>query len=371
MSSRSVQIAGTGSFLPGKAIPNDRLESLLGSLNQAPAKVQSFVNAFSPRMLERSGIECRHMAIDPETGHMTHNFSGLAEVAARSALEMAQMTPQEIDLLIISCPSYDFSTPPTSAMLQERLGIDSCAEIEIHSNCSGVGKSVQVAFDALRSGRYRTALICYSQLSSIYLRSCYFNQEKMDKVNAALRWILADGAGALVLRATEEDSPAHQILDTYVESVGGGRMPGMKAGGGAADVLRADYQIPQLYADGRHHLWQDFTAVNDFAAPLLLSGLLRFTALSKIDSSRVDHYVVSIPTRKLYEDHIPSFLEKLRIQAEQIQFRCGRVGYVGGAATLVHLDQMVRSGELKPGQLVIVHAVESSKWMTAGFAVRW
>ena len=371
MSTRSVQIVGTGSFLPGEPIPNDRLEALLGPLNRAPPKVQSFVNAFSPRMLERSGIQTRHMAIDPETGHMTHDFSGLAEVAARNALEMAGMAPTEIDLLVISCPSYDYSTPPTSAMLQERLGIESCAEMEIHSNCSGVGKGVQVAFDALRGGRYKTALVCYSQLSSIYLRSCYFHQPSMDKVHAALRWILADGAGALVLKATDHETNEHQILDTFVESVGGGRMPGMKAGGGAADLLRQDYQIPQLHADGRHHLWQDFSAVNDFAAPLLLAGLQRFTACMKLDSSTVDHYVVSIPTYKLYEDHIPSFLEKLRITRDQIQFRCGRIGYVGGAATLVHLDQMARSGELKPGQLVVVHAVESSKWMTAGFALRW
>jgi 3-oxoacyl-[acyl-carrier-protein] synthase III len=371
MSTRSVQIVGTGSFLPGNPIPNDQLEALLGPLNRAPPKVQSFVNAFSPRMLERSGIKCRHMAIDPETGHMTHDFSGLAEEAARSALQMAGMNPSEIDLLIISCPSYDYSTPPTSAMLQERLGIETCAEMEIHSNCSGVGKGVQVAYDALLGGRYKTALVCYSQLSSIYLRSCYFNQPTMDKVNAALRWILADGSGALVLKASNPGGEGHQILDTFVESVGGGKTPGMKAGGGAADVLRQDYQIPQLYADGKHHLWQDFSAVNDFAAPLLLAGLQRFTERMQMDSSKVDHYVVSIPTYKLYEDNIPSFLDKLRITRDQIQFRCGKVGYVGGAATLVHLDQMARSGELKPGQTVVVHAVESSKWMTAGFALRW
>jgi 3-oxoacyl-[acyl-carrier-protein] synthase III len=371
MPTPSVQIVGTGSILPGNPIPNDRLEQILGPLDRAPPKVQSFVNAFSLRMLERSGIQARHLAIDPETGHMTYDFSGLAEVACRSALEMAGMNPQEIELLVMSCPSYDQSTPPTSALLQERLGISTCAEMEIHSNCSGVGKAVQVAFDAIRGGRYKTALVCYSQLSSVYLRSCYFNQEKMDKVNAALRWILADGAGAIVLKAAEDGAPGHTLIETFVESVGGGRPPGMKAGGAASDLMRTDQQIPQLYAEGRHHLWQDFTAVNDYAPRLLLEGLLRFTTKMQLDTSTVDHYVVSIPTYKLYEDNIPSFLDKLRITRDQIQFRCSRVGYVGGAATLVHLDQMARTGELKPGQLAVVHAVESSKWMTAGFAVRW
>lgn len=369
--SNSVHVVGTGSCLPGKPVPNDRLEQVLGRLTSAPPKVMSFVDVMGPRMLERSGIATRHFAVDPETGNLTHTFASLSELAARNALDMAGMNPGDIDLLIMSCPSYDQSTPPTSALLQERLGIKACAEMEIHSNCSGMGKAVQIAHDALTLGRYRTALVCYSQLSSVYLRACYFNQSKMDKVNAALRWILADGAGALVLRAGNGEAGEHRIIDTFVESVGGGRPAGMKAGGAAADLTDQTCQIPELHAAGRHHLWQDFNAVNDSAAPLLLEGLARFTDKMGIPSSKVDHYVVSIPSMKLYEDHIPAFLDRLGITREQIQFRCARVGYVGGAATLVHLDQMVRSGELKPGQLAVVHAVESSKWMTAGFAVQW
>ncbi len=371
MAVETVDIVGTGSILPGRPVVNGDLEKVLGALDRAPPKVRSFVEQLGSRMLERSGIQARHFAIDPETGNLTHTFARLADAAARNALDSAGLRPDDVDLLIVSCPSYDQSTPPTSAILQELLGIKRCAEMEIHSNCAGVGKGVQTAFDALRLGRYRTAVVCYSQLSSVYLRSCYFNQEKMDKTNAALRWILADGAGAVVLRARQGDASGHQVLETFVESVGANRPAGMTAGGGVADLLRENRQIPELYAEGAHHLWQDFTAVNDYAAPLLLEGLLRFTKRMGIDPASVDHYVVSIPSYKLYEDHIPSFLDKLGISREQIKFRCARTGYVGGAATLVHLDQMVRTGELLAGQLVLLHAVESSKWMTAGFAVRW
>ena len=366
-----VKIVGTGSFLPGPPVPNDRVEAVLGPLVNAPTKVKSFVGNLGQKMLDRGGVQTRHFAVDPETGDMTYNFSTLAEQAARKALEMAEIEPQEIDLLLISCPSYDQSTPPTSALLQERLAIQSCAEMEIHSNCSGVGKSMQIAFDTIRSGRYKTALVCYSQLSSIYLRSCYFNQPKIDKVHAALRWILADGAGAIILRAADPAEKGHQVIDTFVESVGAGRPAGMTAGGAAADLMRTTQQIPELYQAGLHHLWQDFTAVNDNAAPLLLQGLLNFTKRMKIDPSTVNHYVVSIPTTQLYEDHIPAFLDRLGITREQIKFRSNKIGYCGGAATLLHFDQMVREGEIKPGELAVVHAVESSKWMTAGFAVRW
>ena len=215
------------------------------------------------------------------------------------------------------------------------------------------------------------ALVCYSQLSSVYLRSCYFNQEKMDKVNAALRWILADGAGAVILRATQNGTPGREVIGTFVESVGAGRPAGMVAGGAVADLTKANRQIPELYDDGRHHLWQDFTAVNDNAAPLLLEGLVRFMKKLSIDSGTVDHYVISIPTMQLYEENLPHFMERLGVPGERIKFRSSRVGYCGGSATLLHLDEMIRTGELKSGQLAVVHAVESSKWMTAGFAVRW
>jgi len=366
-----IYLTGTGSCLPGLPITNCQVETILGHLPDAPPKVQSFVKSMGPRMLERSGIETRHFAVDPETGNLTHSFASLAEAAARNAIDAAELIPEEIDFLVISCPSYDQSTPPTSAMLQERLGIETCAEMEIHSNCSGVGKAVQVAFDALSSGRYRTALVCYAQLSSVYLRDCYFNQAAMNKVNAALRWILADGAGAVVLQSLPHGGDKPVVLGTFVESVGGGRPAGMTAGGAVLDLMEHDRQIPQLYDDGMHHLWQDFNAVNDNAAPLLLEGLVRSAFSTRLTTSEVDHYIVSIPTKKLYDDYIETFESRLGVSRDRIQFRCGGIGYVGGAATLVHLDQMMRGGEIQPGHTVMVHAVESSKWMTAGFALRW
>jgi 3-oxoacyl-[acyl-carrier-protein] synthase III len=54
-----------------------------------------------------------------------------------------------------------------------------------------------------------------------------------------------------------------------------------------------------------------------------------------------------------------------------MRFRSAECGYCGGAAILIHLDDMVRSGELERGQTVVLHSVESSKWMSAGFVMQW
>jgi 3-oxoacyl-[acyl-carrier-protein] synthase-3 len=369
-----VHISGTGSFLPNDPVPNDRLEELLGPLNDAPPRVQKFIATVGPQILARGGIESRHFAIDPKTRRLTHTVATMAEESARRAMSDAGKTPADVDFLVLSSPNYDQMTPPTSTILQELLGIESCAEMEIHSNCTGVGKSVQVAYDALRTGRYKTALVTYVQFSSVNLRSCYFNQEQITKTQAALRYILADASGSVFLEAVEGDGREHlphEVVGTFVESIGGKRQPGMTAGGSVADLTEDGDPITSIYGRGTHHLSQDFTAVNRDAGPLLCDGVARMLSSLDVDPKTVPHYIYSIPTRQLYEENTKRFVEQLGITPEQVKFRAQRTGYCGGASLLLHLDEMARSGELQPGQLVVLHSVESSKWMSAGFVVRW
>ena len=369
-----VVVAGTGAFLPNDPVPNSELANVLGDVPGAPERVRTFIQNMAPRMLEFGGVESRHFAIDPETHRLTHTVVTLAEPAARRALAAAGREPAEVELLLLAAPNYECSTPPTSALLQERLGIPVCAEMEVHSNCSGVGKMVQIAFDALRVGRYRTALVVYSQLSSVYIRSCYFQQSKMKKSQAALRYILADGAGALFLQAVDaaDNEPVpHEVLGTYVESIGADRPPGMTAGGGVADLIDPGCQIQGLFEQGRHHLDQDFAAVGRDAVPVLVQGVRRMLAKLEIDPARISHYVYSTPGRQLYDANLDQVTGPFGVTADQVRFRARHTGYCGGASILLHFDEMVRSGELQSGQLAVLHSVESSKWMSGGFVVRW
>lgn len=365
---------GTGSFLPNDPVPNDRIDDVLGHLTEAPEKVQHFVHTVGRRMLENGGVKTRHFAINPETHTLTHSITTLAEEAARRALEMAGKKPEDIDLLLLSSSSYDTATPPTSTLLQERLGIEQCAEMEVHSNCAGVGKCMQIAHDALQLGRYKTALVVYSQLSSVYLRACYFNQSHMNKTQATLRYILADGSGALVLEAKPDNGSPRlpgEIAGTYVESIGGRLKPAMTAGGGVRDIMNGSNPASAIWEKGTHHLDQDFFAVNRDAAPFLLQGVVHMLEKLRIDPQEVHHYIWSIPTLQLYDGHVDKLCERLKATPEQMRFRSAECGYCGGAAILIHLDQMVRSGELQRGQRAVLHSVESSKWMSAGFVLDW
>jgi 3-oxoacyl-[acyl-carrier-protein] synthase-3 len=372
---RRVSLLGTGSFLPGDPVPSNQIDQVLGPLDNAPERVKSFMQNVGARLLRDGGVEHRHFAVDPKTHNLTHTLASLAEEAARRALDAAAMTPNDIDFLLFSSPSYDQTTPPTSTILQERLGMERCAEMEVHSNCSGVGKCVQIAYDSLRMGRYKTALVTYAQLSSVYLRDCYYNQPQMTKTQAALRYILADGSGALVLKAVDAGgngaSVPHELLGTYVESVGGKRPAGMTAGGGVADLIDAASPAFEVLNKGKHHLDQDFSAVNRSAVDLLLDGTTRMLDLLGLAKNDIDHYVYSIPTKQLYDGNCEKVTATLGVGLDRVQFRARECGYCGGASILVHFDQMVRANEIKPGQLVLLHSVESSKWMSAGFVVKW
>jgi 3-oxoacyl-[acyl-carrier-protein] synthase III len=199
------------------------------------------------------------------------------------------------------------------------------------------------------------------------------NQAMASTSHAALRYVLADGAGAVVLErdgAHERDGAAHVLLGTHVESVGGARKPGMEAGIGVVDATRyRDYF--QVFEAGSHHLDQDFAAVLKDAGPLLLDGLLRMLGRLRIDPDDVDHFVWSVPSLQLYAGNEERFRSVLGGRQDRAPFRGARTGYCGGASVLVHLDEMARAGAIRPGEVVAVHAVESSKWMSAGFVVRW
>lgn len=370
-----VCVTGTGSFLPNDPVPNERIDDVLGRLDEAPERVQNFVKTVGKRMLDTSGIESRHFAIDRETHALTYSIASLAEQAALRALEMAGKKPEDIDLLLLSSSNYDVTTPPTSTLLQQRLGIEKCAEMEVHSNCSGVGKCMQIASDALRLGRYKTALVVYSQLSSVYLRSCYFNQPKANKTQATLRYILADGSGAVLLEAKGDNGEQHlpgELVATHVESIGGKLQPAMTAGGGVRDCSGGGPNpMAELWNRGSHHLDQDFFAVNRDAGPFLLQGVERLLEESGVNPREVDHFVWSIPTMQLYDAQIPFLRDRLQAKPEQMKFRAAKCGYCGGASILIHFDEMVRSSELKRGEKAIMYSVESSKWMSAGFIVHW
>lgn len=370
---RRVVLSGVASFLPNDPVPTDRIDDVLGPLDGAPQDVRVFAERFARRFTKRSGVEYRHFAIDPKTGRLTHTAASLAEVACRRALADAGREPRDVDLLLLSTPIPDQITPSTTAILQEKLGVGECVEMEIHANCSGLFKCVQIASDALRLGRHQTALVVYPQVSSAFLRSSYYNQAKMTKTQAALRYILTDGSGAIVLEGVDASSGEvvpRELVSTYVESVGFDRPSAMTAGAGIADLVQCD-DFQGVFREGTHHVDQDLPTVSRVAPDYLLEAVKRHVEATGLPREDVTRFVASFPSVEQYAANAAQFEEYFPAVRRAETFPYRNTGYCGGAAVLVWLAELARTGNVEPGEVVLVQAVESSKWMSGGFAIRW
>lgn len=367
-----VAVIGTGAYLPGEPVPPERVEDVLGRIVDLPARLESRASRIGTEVLQRAGIKRRHYAIDPLTRAQTDTNASMAEKAVRAALEITGESPGTIDLLICAGAMADYFCPPTSALVQDRLGIERCTEIEIHSNCSGAPKGLQVAFDMLRAGRYRRAAVVYTQLSSAFLRSEFFNPQKVRLENLALRWMLSDGAGAVIV---DRRAGGLQLLDVFVESRGTGR-PAAMIGGlsgalGTEVAFDGSGMYPALFESGQHHVWQDIGEVNRRAPKHLLDGLKEMLDGAGIAASAVDHFLLGIPGRHFMTDALRDyFINDVGGDPAKVPYDIEEFGYCGGATVFIQFDRLVRSARLRSGDLVAAYLEESSKWMSGGFLVR-
>lgn len=300
----------------------------------------------------------------------TETNASMAEKAIRVALDAASITADSIDLLVIAGPIADYACPPTSAIVQAKLGIHRCTEIEIHSNCTGAPKAILVALDMLRTGRHRRAAIAYTQLSSVFLREEYFNPKHVTPGALSLRYLMSDGAGALILDKEPSDV---ELVEAYVESIGGHDNPGMvgfQHGSLCNEVaLGGERLISALYDSGRHHLEQDTRRVARYAPIQLIQGLARMLAFTGISGAVVTHFLLGIPSKHLITEKMRDFFrETIEVDPDgRASFLIEDIGYCGGATILIQFDRLLRSGKMRPGDIVAAYLEESSKWMSGGF----
>lgn len=372
--SERVAIIGTGSVLPGNPVPADQVDSVLGAIEGLSPSLEGRARRLEAAILQRTGVRFRHYALDPATRRQTESNASIAEKAVRAALDMAGVAPESIDLIVVGAPMADYACPPTSALLQERLGIERCAEFEIHSNCTGTPKALQLAFDMLRVGRYRRAVVAYSQLSSVFLRREFYLPALVGLENLALRWIMSDGAGAVVL---DSGAAGMELLDVHVESIGGHEQAGMR--GFAQGSFGYDRSLDglsvlgALEATGEHHVAQDIGRVSRMAPAHLIEGLANMLEKAGVLGTSISEYLLGIPGRHFVSDAMTGYFhEKTGAElGRNFDFTwVDEFGYCGGATMLVQLDRLVRSGRLHAGDMIAAYLEESSKWMSGGFLAR-
>ena len=200
------RVTGTGSYLPPRRLSNADLVSEL---------VQRGVESSDDWIVERTGIRARHFAASDVM------CSDLALHAATRALEAARLQATQIDLLIVATSTPDMVFPSTACILQNKLGANGCAAFDLQAVCSGFVYALSVADAMIRSGAATKALVVGAE---VFSRILDFN----DRTTCVL---FGDGAGAVVLEAS--DTPGVLASDLHADGkhVGILCVPGSVSGG--------------------------------------------------------------------------------------------------------------------------------------------
>jgi 3-oxoacyl-[acyl-carrier-protein] synthase III len=364
-----IKLAGTGSYLPGESIPMDEIDRYLGELPDAPQKVRRWLERIRPLMKEMLDIEYYHFAIDPVTRQFTEDNITMSVKAAQQALSDAKMEPGSIDLILYGSAHQD-QMPTASVRIQEKLGIEQCGEISIHANCTSAYKALLLGYDLLKNGRYRNALVISSSMSSSELITEYYNQALVTKEELFLRYFLSDGAAALVLKAEDQRSDGLFVDHVYMESIGGKKPSAM------GNKRPAYWMNPkEEFEKGYHHLAQMFQEelranFHDPDGSVFLKGLKRMITKYGIDLSMLRFFQVNFPSKHITE-LVMEECETLGISRDTLYSKMSTMGYIGPPMALLCLDKIKKEEKLNPGDMLLSFVTEVSKFMQAGYVIRY
>lgn len=367
MNLKTVNIIGSGAYLPGEAIPLSEVDRVLGTFDQAPVKIRRWMERLQPMLNELLEVDHYHFAIDPKTGAFTDDNITMSVKAAQQALERAGLRASDIDLIVYGSAHQD-QMPAASVRIQAALGIERCAEIAVHANCTSAYKALQIANDMLRLGRYKTALVISSGMSSSEMRASYYNQQLVTREQAFLRYFLGDGAGALVLEATDKRDGA-SLLATYIESAGGIKPSAMFNGRPAYWMNPKDE-----FEKGAHHLNQ---LINDelqkhffdtAGTSIFFKGLQRMLESEQFDINNTKYFQVNFPSKHISETLIEE-CQQLGVKKEWLYTSMSDMGYAGPPMAFITLDKILRDEPLHNGDGILSFVTEVSKFMQAGYYI--
>ena len=185
------RILGAGHYVPERIVTNEELSQMMNTSNEW--------------IVERTGIQERRW-FTPGVDTVTN----MSAKAAKMAMDRAKVDPKEIDFLVFATITSDYFLPGNGVLLQRELGLNTIGALDVRNACSGFIYALSVADQFIKTGMYKKVLVVGAEIQSSAL-------DKSDEGRSSAV-IFADGAGAVVLGAVEEDQPG--ILSTHLHSDG-------------------------------------------------------------------------------------------------------------------------------------------------------
>lgn len=310
---RYSRITGTGSYLPPRRLSNADLVAQLA---------QRGVETSDDWIVERTGIRARHFVDDGVYS------SDLALQACQAALEAAGRTAQDIDLIIVATSTPDMVFPSTACILQNKLGANGGAAFDVQAVCSGFVYALTVADAMIQTGAATKALVVGAE---VFSRLLDFD----DRTTCVL---FGDGAGAVVLEAS--DTPGILASDLHAD-------------GKHVGILCVPGHVSNGHILGDPLLKMDGQAVFKLAVGVLESAARATLAKAGKTEADIDWLVPHQANIRIMQ----STARKLKLSMDKVVVTVDQHGNTSAASIPLALDVAVRSGQVKPGQNLMLEGV--------------
>ncbi len=331
---RNSKIAGVGHYVPEQVVTNKDLEQLMDTSDEW--------------IQERTGIkERRYFTEGVDT------TANMAAKASRKALEMANLQPEQIDLIVFATLSPDYVFPGSGVLLERELGIKEIPAIDIRNQCSGFIYALSVADQFIKTGMYNNVLVVGSEIHSSGL--------DFSTRGRGVSVIFGDGAGALVLTPSESNDKG--VLSTHLH-----------ADGEFAEELavlapatnKKDRLTHEMLEDGSIYPYMNGNMVFKHAVtrfPEVIEEALNKNGYKATDIDMLIPHQANL--------RITSYIQqKMGLPAEKVMSNIHKYGNTTAASVPIALSEAVQEGRIKEGDLVCLAAFGSGfTWASA--LIRW
>jgi 3-oxoacyl-[acyl-carrier-protein] synthase-3 len=322
------QIVGWGKYIPATVLTNEDLTHMVDTSDEW--------------IRTRTGISERHAASPKESA------SSMAAHAGEQALNIANIDPLTIDLIIVATATPDYMFPATACLVQDALGARKAGAFDLSAGCSGFVYALSMAADGIAAGTYSTALVIGSEVLT----------RIVDWSDRSTCVLFGDGAGAVVLKASE--SPCG-VLASVLGADGSGADLLTLPGSGFKAPLSMEArgaELPAIEMNGNE--------VYRFATRTMGKVALQAVKKAGLTMEQVDLVIPHQANLRI----IQAAAKSLKLPDEKVFVNLERYGNTSAASIPIALCEAVESGRVKDGNTIVLSAFGAG--LTWGASViRW
>jgi len=326
-----VRIVGTGSYVPPKRLTNHDLQHM--GLDTSDEWIRT-----------RTGV-CERRIADPEVA-----TSDLAAEAARRALAAAGWSPRELDLIVVATITPDTCCPSAANWLQAKLDAPQAVSFDVTAACSGFVFALNVAEQYLKTGACRRVLVAAAEVMS----------RTLDYTDRATCILWGDGAGAAALTRGEEGA---ELVSTHLHTDGARGQDLLLPGGGSRTT-----PISHESVDRKLHTLKMIEANLSFRIAVrgFIDAIKECVAANRIRLEDIAWFIPHQANLRMFR----SIADALKIPFERFYVTLHKYGNISSASCAISLDEAVRDGSVRPGDLVCLPVFGGG--LTWGSAlIRW